>query len=380
MNLRPFRIAIPDADIADLHARLDRTRWPDEINDDDWGWGTSLPWLRGLAEYWRHGFDWRAQEARLNALPQFVATIDGQDIHFVHLRGKGPKPLPLVLTHGWPGSFVEFEAIAPLLTDPAAHGGAATEAFDLVIPSLPGYGFSGRPTAPGMNPRAIGRLWAKLMAGLGYTSYGAQGGDWGAAVTTALAQEAPAAVVGIHQNLIMRMMAAPPNEGLSEAERRFLAELARWGDVEGGYSHIQGTRPQTLGYALTDSPVGLAGWIGEKFRGWSDCGGDMERCFTRDQLLTNIAIYWFTGTAASSVRIYKERNLAGAQLALGERVGVPFGHASFPAEIFRAPREWAERMYDVRHWTEMPRGGHFAAMEQPELLAADIRAFFRLVR
>ena len=374
MNLRPFRIAVPDAAIADLNARLDRTRWPDEINDADWGWGTSLPWLRDLVAYWRDGFDWRAQEARLNALPQFMATIDGQDIHFVHLRGRGKNPLPLVLTHGWPGSFIEFEAIAKLLTD---HD----ESFDLVIPSLPGYGFSGRPSAPGMGPLAIGRLWAKLMAGLGYERYGAQGGDWGAAVTTALAQVAPERMVGIHQNFIIRLMQPPADPAvLSEVERGYLGEVAHWVASEGAYALIQGTRPQTRGSGLTDSPVGLAGWIGEKFRAWSDCDGDPYACFTRDQLLTNIAIYWFTGNITSSLRLYKERTLAAPQLAPGERVKVPFGHARFPREIMRPPRDWAERIYDVRHWTEMPRGGHFAAMEQPGLLAEDIRAFFRLVR
>ena len=370
MNLRPFRISVADADIADLHARLDRTRWPDEINDDDWGWGTSLPWLKGLAEYWRHGFDWRAQEVRLNALPQFMATIDGQDIHFVHLRGTGPNPLPLLLSHGWPGSFIEFEAMAPLLTD---HD----ESFDLVIPSLPGYGFSGRPAAMGMSPLAIGTLWARLMAGLGYTRYGAQGGDWGAAVTTAVALAAPQAVVGIHQNMIIRMLPAPAGDTLSAAERAYLAEAAQWFDAEGGYGHIQGTRPQTLGYALTDSPVGLAGWISEKFRVWSDCGGDPLRCFTRDQLLTNISIYWFSANITSSLRLYKERMRAAPPLAPGQRIGVPFGYAAFPKEIIRPPREYAERFYDVRRWTEMPHGGHFAAMEQPALLAAEIRAFFR---
>jgi pimeloyl-ACP methyl ester carboxylesterase len=374
MNIRPFRIAVPGADIADLHARLDGTRWPDEINDADWGWGTSLPWLRRLTEYWRHDFDWRAQEAQLNALPQFVAGIDGIDIHFVHLRGRGANPFPLVLTHGWPGSFVEFEAVARLLTD---HD----ESFDLVIPSLPGYGFSGRPTAAGMNPLAIGRLWAKLMAGLGYARYGAQGGDWGAAVTTALAQVAPGAVAGIHQNFILSVQPPPfrPEE-LSEAERIYLAERARWFDDEAGYSHIQGTKPQTLGYALTDSPVGLAAWISEKFRTWTDCGGDPLRCVSMDALLTNISIYWFSGNITSSLRIYKERNLAVAAKAPFARIEVPFGHARFPKEIIRPPREWAERIYDVRHWTEMPRGGHFAALEQPGLLADDIRAFFRLVR
>jgi pimeloyl-ACP methyl ester carboxylesterase len=231
-----------------------------------------------------------------------------------------------------------------------------------------------------MGPVAIGGLFAKLMAGLGYDRYGAQGGDWGSAIATAVAQAAPENVAGIHLNLIIRALAAGAPEGLSAAERTYLGELARWSEAEGGYSHIQGTRPQTLGYALTDSPVGLAGWIGEKFRVWSDCGGDPLNCFTMDELLTNISIYWFSGNITSSLRIYKERGLAAPQFAAGARLATPMGHARFPREIFRPPREWAERLYNVVHWTEMPCGGHFAAMEQPELLAADVRAFFRGVR
>ena len=381
MNLRPYRIDITDDAITDLHARLERTRWPDEINDDDGSWGTSLPWLQELVGYWRNGFDWREQETRLNTLPQFMATIDGLDIHFLHIRGKGPDPLPLVLTHGWPGSFVEFEKIIPLLSDPAAHGGDAADAFDLVIPALPGYGFSGKPTRAGSGPAQIGALWAKLMAGLGYGRYGAQGGDWGAAVTTAVALADAGHVAGIHQNFISRMtQPAVAAAELSEAERAYLADVARWVDVEGGYGHIQGTRPQTLGYALTDSPAGLAGWIAEKFRAWSDCSGDVDAVFTRDELLTNISIYWFTGNITSSLRLYKERVLAPPLIVPGGRVLPPFGHASFPKEITRPPRSWVERIYDVRQWTEMPRGGHFAAMEQPALLAEDIRNFFRKLR
>jgi pimeloyl-ACP methyl ester carboxylesterase len=381
MHLRPFRIAVPDDAIADLHARLDRARWPDEINDDDGSWGTHLPWLQGLARHWRSSFEWRAAEARLNALPQFLVTIDGLDIHFVHIRGKGPKPFPLIITHGWPGSFVEFEKMIPLLSDPAAYGGDAAEAFDLVIPSLPGYGFSGRPARPGYGPAQIGALWSRLMAGLGYSRYGAQGGDWGASVTTALALADAEHVAGIHQNFIMRLAQPPvPLSELGDAERAYLADVARWVDVEGGYAHLQGTRPQTLGYGLTDSPVGLAGWITEKFRVWSDCAGDVDAVFTRDELLTNLSIYWFTGNITSSLRLYKERALAAPLIPHGGRVLPPFGHAQFPKEITRPPRAWAERIYDVRHWTEMPRGGHFAAMEQPVLLAEDIRAFFRTVR
>ncbi len=373
MNLRPFRIAIPQGDIADLHHRLDRTRWPDEINDESWGWGTPLPWLQELVHHWRHEYDWRAHEARLNALPQFMATIDGQDIHFIHIKGEGENPFPLLLIHGWPGSVVEFEKIIPQLT----HG---PNACSLVIPSLPGFGFSARPTGRGMTPVAIGRLFAKLMAGLGYERYGAQGGDWGSAIATAVAQAAPANVAGIHLNLIIRLLAAPPTNGLSEAEQRYLKDLDAWTSAEGGYSHIQGTRPQTLGYALTDSPTGLAAWITEKFRVWTDCHGDPLNILTKDELLTNISLYWFTGAITSSLRIYKERALSTPQFAPGERLATPMGHARFPKEIFLPPREWAERLYNVTHWTEMPKGGHFAAMEQPTLLAQDIQTFFSTVR
>ena len=373
MNLRPFRIAIPDADIADLHARLDRTRWPDEINDDAWGWGTPLPWLQKLVHHWRHEYDWRAQEARLNALPQFMATIDGQDIHFIHIRGEGENPFPLLLIHGWPGSVVEFEKLAPLLT-------RGPNAFSLVIPSLPGFGFSARPTARGMTPVAIGRLFAKLMAGLGYTRYGAQGGDWGSIITTQLALVDPAHLAGIHLNMVVA--GGPPGGDpgeLTEAEQQGLADMARYFETDSGYMQIQATKPQTLGYGLEDSPAGLAAWIVEKFRSWSDCGGDVESVFTRDQLLTNIMCYWCTGTAHSSARLYYENRVGDGWVA-GQRVEVPTGAAIYPREIIRPPRRWAEASYNITHWREQPRGGHFAAMEQPGLYVEDVRDFFRTVR
>jgi pimeloyl-ACP methyl ester carboxylesterase len=383
MKVDRFRIAIPDAALEDLRARLARTRWPDEVNDDAWSYGMSLPVLRRLVEYWADRFDWRAQEAALNRLPQFRAEIDGLPIHFVHARGVGPKPFPLVLTHGWPGSFIEMRRILPMLTDPVSHGGNAEDAFDVIVPSLPGYGFSGRPTRAGMSPFAIARIWGALMAGLGYRRYGLQGGDWGAAVSLGAALAFPDAVAGLHLNFLPSLLMPtirPEDRPLSEPESRFLAERAAWLDEEGGYARIQGTKPQTLGYALTDSPVGLAAWILEKFRGWSDCGGDVESVFSRDELLTNISIYWLTGTAASSLRLYREARLASLTLGAGQRVAPPFGFARFPKEISRPPREWTERIFDVWRWTDMQRGGHFAAMEQPALLAEEVREFFRPLR
>ncbi len=385
MSPLPFRIAIPDADIADLHARLANTRWPDEVNDDAWSYGTDARFLRDLTQYWRTGFDWRATEARLNRLPQFRLDIDGIPIHFVHVKGRGakgrgPKPVPLLLTHGWPGSFVEMEGILPLLTDPGAHGGDPADAFDVVIPSLPGYGFSGRPTAPGCGPQAIAGLWATLMSELGYINFGVQGGDWGSAVSVWLARTQPERVIGAHLNFMQSAFQAPADAPLTASEQEYLASVLRWRDAEGSYGAIQGTKPQTLGYGLTDSPAALAGWIAEKFRAWSDCGGDIARAIPIDTMLANIAIYWFTGNITSSLRIYKESRAAPLVFAPGERVIPPLGFAHFPKEILHPPRSYVERVFDVRQWTEMPRGGHFAAMEQPELLAADIRRFFRSLR
>ncbi len=364
MQVTPFTIAIPDADLADLHVRLRRTRWPDEVNDAAWAWGTRAAVLRDLVAYWADGFDWRVQEAALNRLPQFRAEVDGLGIHFVHVRGRGAHPRPLLVTHGWPGSFIEMRGIIPLLAD----------GFDLVIPSLPGYGFSNRPAAAGMSPAAIAAVWVKLMQGLGYAQFGLQGGDWGAAVSASLAVNHPEAVTGIHLNFLSGSFAPAPDA--SAAELAYFAARADWLDAEGGYSHIQGTKPQTLAYGLMDSPAGLAGWILEKFRRWSDCDGDPVHLFGRDDLLTNIAIYWFTGTIASSTRLYKESRLAPFHLAVGQRVMPPLGFASFPKEIPHPPRDFLARHFDLRRWTEMPRGGHFAAMEQPALLADEVRAFF----
>jgi pimeloyl-ACP methyl ester carboxylesterase len=376
--MTPFRIAVPQADVDDLRRRLAATRWPDEVNDADWSYGTSLPFLRELTTYWAESYDWRAAEARLNALPQFCLDIDGLPIHFVHARGHGPRPLPLLISHGWPGSFVEMEAIVPLLTDPAAHGGDPADAFDVVVPSLPGFAFSGRPTAPGCGPKAIAAIWAKLMTALGYPTFGLQGGDWGSAVSVWLARTDPSRVTGVHLNFILSSLAV--DGPLSDEEKAYLAEVVEWRNTGGGYYSIQSTKPQTLAYGLTDSPAALAGWIAEKFRAWTDCDGDITRAVSLDALLTNISVYWFSGSIASSLRIYKENRAAPLVFAPGERLIPPVGFAHFPREILHPPRRYVERVFDIRRWTDMPRGGHFAAMEQPQALAEEIRAFFRPLR
>jgi len=368
--------------LADLKQRLARARFPGEIPGSNWDYGTNLAYLKELVAYWRDRYDWRAAETELNALPQFRAEVGGLGIHYIHVRGKGPRPFPLVITHGWPGSVTEFVEIIGPLTDPAAHGGDAADAFDVVCPSMPGYGFSDHPVEPGMDPERIAALWAELMQGLGYQRFGAQGGDWGSSVATCLGFAHADAVVGIHLNYIPGSYApylGPGARGLSAAERVFQQERERWLQTEGGYGQIQRTKPQTLAYGLNDSPAGLAAWIVEKFRAWSDCNGDVERRFTKDELLTNIAIYWFTETIGSSARLYDEGRQRPLQFGHGERIQVPCGLARLPKEAPMPPREWVERCYNLQRWAELPRG-HFAAMEEPELLAQDLRAFFRPLR
>lgn len=382
MRISPFRIAVPDSVLTDLRERLARTRFPDEMPGSGWGYGTELAYMRELVDYWRERYDWRAAEARLNALPQFRAEVGGLGIHFIHVRGRGPRPLPLVITHGWPGSVAEFEQIIGPLTDPAAHGGAAADAFDVVCPSMPGYGFSDHPREPGMDPERIAALWAQLMQGLGYQRFGAQGGDWGAMVSTYLGYRHPAQVVGVHLNMVIALPPDPanPTDGLSQEELIPLLRAQQFFKEETGYQRIQGTKPQTLAYGLNDSPAGLAAWIVEKFRAWSDCDGEVERRFSKDQLLTNVMLYWAPETANSSCRLYCEAIRAEKFPPTGFRVDVPTGCALFPAEIFRPPRAWVEKLYNVQRWTPMPSGGHFAAMEEPALLVEDVRAFFRPLR
>lgn len=378
--MEKFAINVPESVLADLTKRLEATRWPDEIKNASWDYGSNLAYIKSLAEYWRQGFDWRRQEAALNQLPQFRVALDGFHVHFVHVRGKGPSPLPLIITHGWPGSFIEMVKIIPLLTDPAAHGGKAEDAFDVVVPSLPGYGFSDRPGERGMDQNKIASLWARLMKELGYTRFGAQGGDWGSVVSIALGLDYPERIAGIHLNyiagrfLLGGTINQQPDDKLASD---YLKVLRGWWDNEGGYSHIQSTRPATLSYGLNDSPVGLAAWIVEKFRAWSDCGGDVESVFTRDELLTNVMIYWVTETIHSSSRLYYESRRHPVSLSEANRLNPPVAVALFPKEIGMPPRALVERGLNLRRWTEMPRGGHFAAMEEPELLAQDIREFFR---
>jgi epoxide hydrolase len=382
MHVEPYRIHVPDADLADLRERLARTRFPDEIPGSGWGYGSNLAYVKDLVTYWRDRFDWRAAEARLNQLKQFRATVGGLGIHLIHERGKGPKPLPLVITHGWPGSIVEFESIIGPLTDPAKHGGDPADAFDVVCPSMPGYGFSDHPTEPGMDPERIASLWVELMHGLGYPRFGAQGGDWGAMVTTYLGLRHPDSLLGIHLNMVIAFPPDPQNPiaGATEEELPGVMEMAQFLKEETGYQQIQGTKPQTLSYGLTDSPAGLAAWIVEKFHTWSDCGGDVERRFTKDQLLTNIMFYWATASANSSCRLYCETMRAGKFPPTGFRVEVPTGCAIFPRELVKPPRAWAEKIYNVKRWTRFESGGHFAAMEEPAALVREIREFFRPLR
>ena len=367
--------------LADLRARLDRVRWPDEVPDAAWRYGTSVDYMRELVEYWRTRYDWRAHEARLNRLRQFTVEIDGIDLHFIHEPGVGPAPMPLLLSHGWPGSIVEFERMLPMLTDPARFGGDPADAFTVVAPSLPGYGFSFRPNQRRFAVEEIADTFARLMTDvLGYRRFAAQGGDWGAFVTSRLGLSYPERVAGNHLNLLaVRRDPALPDKPNAE-EQAYIKQLQHWQREETGYQWIQGTKPQTLAFGLTDSPVGLAAWIVEKFRTWSDCGGDVERCFSKDTLLTNVMLYWITGAINSSFWPYYARFHRPWPLPDGTRIAVPTAYAAFPREILLPPRAWAERSYNIQRWTTMPAGGHFAALEQPEALAADIRAFFRPLR
>lgn len=382
--VRPFRIAVEQAVLDDLHQRLQRTRWPGEIEAGGWQYGSNRAYMRELVDYWLNHYDWRTQEAALNRWPHFMTEIDGRDLHFLHVRGMGPDPLPLVISHGWPGSFVEMLDVIGPLTDPAAHGGDPADAFDVVIPSLPGYGFSAPSRQPGMTPRAIADLFARLMSEvLGYDQFGAQGGDWGAVITASMGKLHPDKLAGIHISMLgLRPNTGPGTPPLTQEEQAFLARQEAWRDDHTGYQRIQGTRPQTLAYGLTDSPVGLAAWIIEKFRAWSDCHGDLESSFAKDQLLTNIMIYWITGTIGSSIQLYYEAFHAQDAVRLGpnERVKVPTGFASFPGEPFSTIRAWVERAFHLVHWSEPAAGGHFAAMEEPDLYVEDVRTFFRALR
>lgn len=377
--IEPFEIRVDDAVLDDLRERLARTRIPDQIEGTGWEYGIPLDYLGELLAYWRDSYDWRAHEARLNELDHFRTTIDGQSIHFVHARSRHDDAFPLVLTHGWPGSIVEFLDVIPRLTDPEAHGGDAADAFHVIAPSLPGYGFSEPTRERGWDPWRIARAFVELVQQLGYDRYGAQGGDWGAQVTTRIGALDEQHCAGIHLNMQLAEPPADPVE-LTDDDKEGLAALQHFQREESGYALEQGTKPQTVGVALNDSPAGLLAWIVEKFRAWSDCDGDPEQAFTRDQLITNVMTYWVTGTITSSARLYWEHQHVGRDARPPEYVAVPTGVARYPKEILRFPRGWVERRYNVTHWTEMPRGGHFAAMEQPELFVDDVRTFFRTVR
>lgn len=381
----PFTIDVPDAVLDDLARRLARARFPDQLDGAGWTYGTDLDYLRELTAYWRDEFDWRAQERRLNAFPQFTTHVDGLDVHFVHRRSPEPGALPLMLLHGWPGTFFEFSKLIDRLADPVRHGGRAEDAFHVVVPSLPGYGFSERPRRPGHSRTRTARMFMEVMARLGYGRYGVQAGDIGASVALQMALADRDRMSGLHLNLCSGDPPDPddPEAGLSPDEiERLRDRRAYFGEDERGYALIQGTRPQTLGYGLNDSPVGLAAWIVEKYRTWCDCGGHPETIFTKDELLTTVMIYWVTETATSAARYYYEgRHIPEPPYAPVERrVEVPTGCAVFPHELGFTPRSWAEARFDVRRFTYMERGGHFAALEQPELLAGELRAFFRDLR
>ena len=383
--MKDFKIHISDEAIEDLHSRLDRTRWPDEVNDDNWTYGARLDYVRELCRYWRHDFDWRAQEAKLNAFDHFTTDIDAQRLHFIHQRSPHADARPMIVTHGWPGSIVEFMDLIPMLTEPEKHGGDAADAFHVVCPSLPGFGFSAAPTEPGMEPKRIAALQIKLMAELGYEGYIAQGGDWGSMVSTEMARQDPERCAGLHLNMLVAMPPGGAADNISDEELAKLSPQEAYQmqnsqafAKEGmGYYHIQSTKPQTLSYALTDSPAGQAAWLIEKFRDWSDCDGDVEKSYSKDQLLTNISIYWFTATAGSSARLYYETVHSEPSFA---RVEVPTGSILYPKELVKSPRSWAEAAYNVVHWSEKDKGGHFAAMEEPASLAEDLRLFNRRLK
>lgn len=373
----PYPFAFSDAALADLKTRLGLTRWPENATAEGWAQGAPLKNMQALVARWENGYDWRVCEARLNELSPSMTTIDGLDIHFLHLRSPEPDAIPLVLTHGWPGSVIEFLKVAGPLADPRAHGGDPKQAFHVVIPSLPGFGLSGKPTETGWGTNRIAQAWIVLMQRLGYDRFVAQGGDWGSAVTNALATSGDPAVAGIHLNFVIARPDAEDMADLTDAEKASLADMQAYSTTGNAYALEQMTRPQTLGYGLTDSPVGQAAWIYEKFREWSDCDGEPENALTLDEMLDNITLYWLTATAASSARIYWES--FGSFNA--NPVSIPVACSIFPREFMRGSRRWAEKKYsNIVHWNELEKGGHFAAFEQPELFVDEVRAAFSTVR
>ncbi|GFZ30152.1 multidrug MFS transporter [Clostridium zeae] len=380
MTIERFNIKVSDEVLEDLKYRLNHARFPEQLEGIGFERGTDLNYLKSLVDYWKEDFDWRAQEEELNRFSQFHCDVDGIDIHFIHERGKGPNPIPIILTHGWPDSFLRYKKLIPMLTDPASYGGNPDESFDVIVPSVPNFGFSSQPKHGGMNNSQVSELWAKLMTEkLGYSKFAAAGGDIGSGVTRYLALNHPELLIGIHLTDIgiIKDLLASQDEMLSEEELQYKKNATSWISNEGAYMSIQSTKPQTLAFGLSDSPVGLAAWIIEKFRGWSDCNGDLDKSFSKDELLTNIMIYWITNTIGSSANMYYEN--VHSLPPLGP-IKVPTGIALLPADILLPPREWAEKNLNITRWTTLPRGGHFTAMEEPELLAEEIRTFFRTYR
>jgi pimeloyl-ACP methyl ester carboxylesterase len=384
LDFRPYRVAVPESDLIDLRTRLTRTRWPETAPAPDWAQGVPLAVVRELCAYWADGYDWRAAEARLNAVPQYLVEVDGLDLHVLHARSPHPGAFPLVLTHGWPGSVLEMIDLVGPLTDPTRHGGQPQDAFDVVIPSLPGYGFSAKPTTTGWGVERIAATWAKLMGGLGYARYGAAGSDWGTSVSSLLGALDPHHVAGIH--LVPPLAGPDPADQPTEDERESLTRMSTRGRSASAYSDVHRTAPQTIGYALLDSPAGLCAWLSEKLLTWTDTDRTDGRpgLLTRDQILDEVTLYWITGTAASSARLYAESIEQVVGWINGTRIDqvrVPVGASIFPAEVPRPSRRWADRRYpDIRHWAEHEHGGHFPALEEPALLVQDLRAFFRQVR
>jgi pimeloyl-ACP methyl ester carboxylesterase len=391
-TIRPFRVSIPDSALADLRQRIKATRWPDKETVSDQSQGVRLEKLKELADYWGERYDWRKIEAKLNALPQFMTHIDAVAIHFIHVRSRHPNALPLLITHGWPGSVLELLKVIGPLTDPTAYGGRAEDAFDVVIPSMPGYGFSDRPTVTGWGPERMGRAWNDLMERLGYTRYVSQGGDWGSVVASAMGRQAPKGLLGIHLNMpatvpdeVARALSNgnPSPAGLSAGEQAAFESLDTFFRKNAGYGAMMVTRPQTVGYGLSDSPVGLAAWMYDKFSQWTFSGGDPERSLTKDEMLDGITLYWLTNSAISSARLYWENdndNFSAAAQKTAD-ITVPVAVTVFPGEIYRAPRSWAERAYsELIHFSEVDKGGHFAAWEEPLLFTNELRAAFRTLR
>ena len=382
-TVESFTLATPDAVLLDLHERLARTRFPDQPPEAGWDYGADLAYVRELCAYWRDAFDWRATEARFNAFPQFVTEIEGERLHFYHVRSPEPDAVPIIITHGWPGSVAEFLDVMGPLSDPAGHGGDARDAFHVIAPSIPGYGPSGPTRSRGFSTQSAARINVRLMELLGYERYIAQGGDWGSQISSLMAADHPGRVMALHLNMILGHPADPANPAadLSPEDLPYLDWKRAYDANEGGYHAIQSTKPQSLAYGMTDSPAGLAAWIVEKFKRWSDCGDDIERSYTKDRLLENIMLYWVTGTINSSMRLYYESIGPGRIVRGPSKVTVPTGHAQFPAEIRRTPRPWAEQVYtNIVRWTKMPSGGHFAAFEEPELFVEELRAFARPFR